>query len=110
MDDFAGAPGEHPLCWIYGDGCWYLCRCRRISFPNANIHHALSRDVHGRLALRSAAMDNPSITRLSFAKINWSLRVLGKRPDGYHDISTVLQTISLADEIRFTHRDDDSFV
>jgi len=35
----------------------------------------------------------------SFAKINWSLHILGKRPDGYHEIETVLQTISLHDEI-----------
>jgi 4-diphosphocytidyl-2-C-methyl-D-erythritol kinase len=37
----------------------------------------------------------------SFAKINFSLRILGKRPDGYHDVSTVLQTISLQDTIQF---------
>lgn len=37
----------------------------------------------------------------SFAKINWFLRVLGKRPDGYHEVVTVLQTISLCDEITF---------
>ena len=35
----------------------------------------------------------------SFAKINWFLRILGKRPDGYHEIVTVLQTISLQDEL-----------
>lgn len=37
----------------------------------------------------------------SFAKINWFLRVLGKRTDGYHEVVTVLQTISLCDEITF---------
>jgi 4-diphosphocytidyl-2-C-methyl-D-erythritol kinase len=37
----------------------------------------------------------------SFAKINWSLHILGKRPDGYHELETVLQTISLHDEITF---------
>jgi 4-diphosphocytidyl-2-C-methyl-D-erythritol kinase len=37
----------------------------------------------------------------SFAKINWHLRILGKRPDAYHEVVTVLQTISLADEITF---------
>lgn len=35
----------------------------------------------------------------SFAKINWFLRILGKRPDGYHEVVTVLQTISLQDEL-----------
>jgi 4-diphosphocytidyl-2-C-methyl-D-erythritol kinase len=31
------------------------------------------------------------------AKINWSLRVIGKRADGYHDIETLFQAISLRD-------------
>jgi 4-diphosphocytidyl-2-C-methyl-D-erythritol kinase len=35
------------------------------------------------------------------AKINWSLEVLGRRDDGYHEISTVLQTIELHDELTF---------
>jgi 4-diphosphocytidyl-2-C-methyl-D-erythritol kinase len=43
----------------------------------------------------------------SFAKINWSLRILGKRPDGYHEVVTVLQSVSLCDEIVFELRDDD---
>jgi 4-diphosphocytidyl-2-C-methyl-D-erythritol kinase len=41
------------------------------------------------------------VTFPSFAKINWILRVLGKRPDGYHEVVTVLQTISLHDELTF---------
>ena len=43
----------------------------------------------------------------SFAKINWTLRVLGKRRDGYHEIATVLQSISLCDELSFELREDD---
>ena len=35
----------------------------------------------------------------AFAKINLTLDVLGKRPDGYHDIKSVMQTISLRDDI-----------
>src|SRR5450631_3924289 len=35
----------------------------------------------------------------ALAKINLDLRVLGKRPDGYHELRTVFQTISLADEL-----------
>lgn len=36
------------------------------------------------------------------AKINLYLDVGDKRPDGFHDVSTVLQSVSLADEITFT--------
>jgi 4-diphosphocytidyl-2-C-methyl-D-erythritol kinase len=40
-----------------------------------------------------------TITIPAFAKINWSLHVLGKRADGYHEIDTILQTISLHDTL-----------
>lgn len=39
------------------------------------------------------------MTAKSFAKINLGLEIVGKRPDGYHDIRTLFQTIDLADEI-----------
>jgi 4-diphosphocytidyl-2-C-methyl-D-erythritol kinase len=35
----------------------------------------------------------------ALAKINLDLRVLGKRPDGYRELRTVFQTVSLADTI-----------
>ncbi len=35
----------------------------------------------------------------SFAKVNLALSVLGRRADGFHEIRTVFQTISLGDEI-----------
>jgi len=40
----------------------------------------------------------------ALAKINLDLRVLGVRPDGYHELRTIFQTVSLADllEISFT--------
>src|SRR5262245_4597918 len=40
----------------------------------------------------------------ALAKINLDLRVLGKRPDGYHELRTIFQTISLAErlEIEYT--------
>ena len=37
----------------------------------------------------------------AFAKVNLRLDVLGKRPDGYHELRTIFQTISLHDTLRF---------
>src|SRR5262245_31195117 len=42
----------------------------------------------------------------AFAKINWTLKILGKRSDGYHEIDTVLQTVSLDDDLAFSSRND----
>ncbi len=33
------------------------------------------------------------------AKINWMLEVLSRRPDGFHEVKTVIQTIDLADSL-----------
>lgn len=35
----------------------------------------------------------------AFAKVNLTLEVLGKRSDGYHDIRSVMQTISIRDDV-----------
>ena len=37
---------------------------------------------------------------LAFAKINLRLDILGKRADGYHELRTIFQTLSLHDDIR----------
>jgi 4-diphosphocytidyl-2-C-methyl-D-erythritol kinase len=44
------------------------------------------------------------------AKVNLWLRVLGRRPDGYHQIETVFHGIDLADDIEVTTTEGDSTV
>jgi 4-diphosphocytidyl-2-C-methyl-D-erythritol kinase len=41
------------------------------------------------------------LTLPAYAKINLGLRVLGRRPDGYHEISTAFQTVTLHDTLTF---------
>ena len=46
-------------------------------------------------------LDGPLVER-AHAKINLGLQVIRKRPDGYHDIETVMQTVDLADRVTVT--------
>lgn len=38
------------------------------------------------------------------AKINWTLEVVGKRPDGFHEIRSLVSPVTLCDELRFDDR------
>ena len=40
-----------------------------------------------------------TIQECAFAKINLTLDVLGKREDGYHDLKSIMQTVSIRDDI-----------
>lgn len=42
----------------------------------------------------------------TFAKINLTLDVSSKRPDGYHDLQTVMQSISLSDRVTIHELDE----
>ena len=39
------------------------------------------------------------MTELAYAKLNLSLDILDRRPDGYHDLRMVMQTVDLSDEV-----------
>ena len=45
-----------------------------------------------------------SVTLVSPAKINLCLEVWGRRPDGYHEITTLMQVVDLADTVRLERR------
>ncbi len=54
--------------------------------------------------MEGQVIDRRVMSRLTvpaFAKINLCLEVVGKRPDGMHEVATVMQTISLADWLQF---------
>ncbi len=52
----------------------------------------------------------PNLILEAPAKINVGLRIVGKRPDGYHEIWSVLQEIDLCDEIALWDAPDFSFL
>jgi 4-diphosphocytidyl-2-C-methyl-D-erythritol kinase len=59
-----------------------------------------------RVVLRLSSGGPPSTLALvlilpSFAKINWTLRVLGRRDDDLHEIRTIFQTVDLHDKLTF---------
>ena len=47
------------------------------------------------------------ITERAYAKINLSLDVTGKRPNGYHDVRMVMQTVDIYDTLTFSKTDTD---
>lgn len=49
-------------------------------------------------------------TEKAQAKINLTLDVLGKRPDGYHEVEMVMQTVDLSDHLTFTETERDEIV
>ena len=53
----------------------------------------------------SQAASRASFSLKAPAKINWFLKIIGKRVDGYHDIASLMQCISLYDNLKFEHSD-----
>jgi 4-diphosphocytidyl-2-C-methyl-D-erythritol kinase len=44
---------------------------------------------------------SPTLRLEAFAKVNRSLVVLGRRPDGFHELETLFETVDLADRLTF---------
>jgi 4-diphosphocytidyl-2-C-methyl-D-erythritol kinase len=56
--------------------------------------------------LPTGARRSRRLTLTAAGKVNLALEILGKRPDGYHELATVMQTIDLADRLRLEDADD----
>ena len=52
-------------------------------------------------------LSDAQFTLPSFAKINLTLRVLGRRTDGYHELHTIFQTVTLHDRLTFRALDNE---
>ena len=50
------------------------------------------------------------ITRKAYAKINLVLDVTGRLPNGYHEVSMVMQNVGIHDTLTFTKRGDEQIV
>lgn len=48
-------------------------------------------------------------TRAAYAKVNLALDILGTRPDGYHDMRMIMQSISLSDTVTVDTIAEDKF-
>lgn len=53
-------------------------------------------------AIISSSTTDSTITRLSPAKINLFLHIIGKRADGYHDLQTVFRLLNWGDYLHFS--------
>ncbi len=59
----------------------------------------------GTLQERSGIMDQ--VTRKAYAKINLGLDVLRRRPDGYHEVKMVMQTVGIFDTLTFRKKGEE---
>lgn len=50
---------------------------------------------------RASSLESMNLKVPSFAKINWTLEILGRRADGYHELRTILQTLDVCDQLQF---------
>jgi len=53
----------------------------------------------------SSCIHLPMLSLRAPAKINWFLKIIRKRDDGFHDIVSVMQCVNLYDELTFEHAD-----
>ncbi len=62
----------------------------------------MSENWNSSLITHRSSLFMSSLIIRSYAKINWTLDVLHRRADGYHELRTIFQTVSLHDRLRIT--------
>ena len=58
------------------------------------------------MKIRHIGRDGRTITLATPAKINLFFELLDRREDGFHEIETIMSTVSLFDELEFSSRED----
>ena len=59
----------------------------------------MSRSIGGERICYTIGVNYDRMKIAAYAKVNFTLEVLGLRPDGYHDLRSVVVPVSLADEV-----------
>lgn len=55
---------------------------------------------------KGTVMDKRRITRKAYAKINLGLDVVRRRPDGYHEVKMIMQTVGIHDVLTFEKQEE----
>src|SRR5262249_61261366 len=71
--------------------------------PASSRHEALCRDCPSTLTPQPPTPR--VIVEKAPAKLNLALEVVGRRPDGYHELVALFQTVDLSDELTFEPAD-----
>jgi 4-diphosphocytidyl-2-C-methyl-D-erythritol kinase len=62
---------------------------------------------NNRITVMRSDMGNSSFSIKAYAKINLALDVLGKLPNGYHEVKMIMQTVGIYDELIFEKKDSE---
>ena len=80
-----------------GDGVRGASRRTARTGARSSTSRATARGPPAKRSRRRERARARAVRSTAFAKMNRTLRVLGKRPDGFHELDTVFQTVDLRD-------------
>ena len=68
-------------------------------YPDGTRKYALVRTGLSTGTCGVHVLKGDTVTRMAHAKINWTLEILGTRPDGYHELKSIVLPVELHDDI-----------